>query len=400
MSSNNDVPSPCAATGRGGTAPKPILKKPSGHAPGAQAGTPPAAASAKGRVGKGNSVVGMGMGVGMGGGAGGRRQGGPRSAEEARAIAVHHAQVLENRKQLELSILASVEHLLEYPTVAEGDDGADVAGLKRHLAHFQPADLDDLVEERNIACKCGYPLCARPNALQPTPPAAAAKYRVLRGRGASTPIVVEARRLERFCGDDCARRALWIRVQLSEQPAWLRPAGSTGHSITLLEEEKKREPAARHLSDPAFRANLGKLADELRHIGISNTGLVIPNPSSSSSSSSSPSHKTENEQQQEEEEDDLVDRLQRGAISETGVALQYAAVAPVAKELVTIAERPPPSVGAAEPPNTNAVGAETAALAVEGYTPQGPNKDLASRWKQVVTSGKQKHVAFDEKITA
>ena len=324
-SSDSNTPSPHAtAGGRGTAAPKSILKKPTGTQ--VQAGTPLPPPPPPSPL----LPLPLAMGRATGGG-GGRRQG-PRSAEEARAIAVHHAQVLENRKQLELSILASIEHLLEYPptssmmTAAAGGGAGAGAGagqqlsgdvvseFKRQLAHFRPADLDDLVEERNIVRKCGYPLCARSNTLQqpittttttaapaPAPP----KYRVLFRGSAGSPIVVEARRLERFCSDDCARRALWIRVQLSDQPAWLRPSGAEP-SITLLEEEKNRAPcSASRLADPMFRANLGKLADELRNIGISNTGLANPNLPPQAPP------------REEEEEDALAEKLERVAISET-----------------------------------------------------------------------------------
>lgn len=64
------------------------------------------------------------------------------------------------------------------------------------------------------------------------------------GRGRSMDIV-PSEEIEKWCSDECAERALFIRVQLVEEPVWERRAGHTrGKNILLLEEARaKRQPA-------------------------------------------------------------------------------------------------------------------------------------------------------------
>jgi hypothetical protein len=46
---------------------------------------------------------------------------------------------------------------------------------------------------------------------------------------------------EKWCSDACARRALYVRVQLSECPAWERGGETSVASIDLLDEPKTEE---------------------------------------------------------------------------------------------------------------------------------------------------------------
>lgn len=46
---------------------------------------------------------------------------------------------------------------------------------------------------------------------------------------------------EKWCSDTCARKALYVRVQLSECPAWERSGGSSAMKIDLLDEYKTEE---------------------------------------------------------------------------------------------------------------------------------------------------------------
>ena len=52
--------------------------------------------------------------------------------------------------------------------------------------------------------------------------------------------VVEREELEKWCSEACARRALYVRVQLSESPAWEREAAASV-DIDLLDEPKSAE---------------------------------------------------------------------------------------------------------------------------------------------------------------
>ncbi|KAI9880565.1 MAG: hypothetical protein M1830_002264 [Pleopsidium flavum] len=153
---------------------------------------------------------------------------------------LHRANQIERQKDVELRILAATEILLD-----AGADYADpisfqgaASGLKEHLKSFQPNDYDSLIEERNINGKCGYALCPRPPRSENT----GAKFRILvgKGRGDDTFRVVPRQKLEQWCSKECAKKALYIRVQLSEEPAWMRAEGS-GVEVVLFEEVEAKQ---------------------------------------------------------------------------------------------------------------------------------------------------------------
>ena len=160
-----------------------------------------------------------------------------RSREDRnRETALYHANLLQQRKDVEALVLASTETLLDFPSSCNSNPGKpsskDASAVKSLLKHFQPSDYDALVEERNIDRKCGYVLCPRSNRLQDTK----AKLRILQStaKGAGAFRVVESQSLEKWCSDQCGKMALYIRVQLNEEPAWTR-AGNVGDDIALLE---------------------------------------------------------------------------------------------------------------------------------------------------------------------
>jgi len=102
---------------------------------------------------------------------------------------------------------------------------------------------------------------------------------------------VEKKKLERFCSDICARQGLWLRVQLSTEPAWTRAeiindaqvddkgavsgldltgekwCGGVGTRILLLEEaeEQRRQAKWNNMKE----ADIERLAEELLEVGIS-----------------------------------------------------------------------------------------------------------------------------------
>ncbi|KAL8853153.1 MAG: hypothetical protein Q9221_002035 [Calogaya cf. arnoldii] len=136
-----------------------------------------------------------------------------------RQLALHHAHLIQYRKDIESLIQTSIENLLELPTpsTASPSEPSDVdrTTVKEALRPFQPPDYDSLIEERNINHNCGYILCRKENRKQKKP----SKYRIVTGSGFK---VVESKELEKWCSDECGRRALYLRVQISEQPAWTR----------------------------------------------------------------------------------------------------------------------------------------------------------------------------------
>ena len=141
-----------------------------------------------------------------------------------RELALQHAHIIQQMKDVEASILSTIEALLDFPRSPDADPAhpspADVAHVKELLKPFQPADYESLVEERGINGRCGYVLCPRPHRVEDT----SARYRILRsgGDGKNGFKVVEKKELERWCTDECGKMALYIRVQLSEMPAWER----------------------------------------------------------------------------------------------------------------------------------------------------------------------------------
>ena len=75
------------------------------------------------------------------------------------------------------------------------------------MVDFQPSDYDALIEERHVNGRCGYTLCAN----------------APRKQGPKAPWLKN--KVENWCSDDCAKKALYVKAQLSETPAWERRAG-------------------------------------------------------------------------------------------------------------------------------------------------------------------------------
>ncbi|KAJ4292079.1 hypothetical protein N0V90_009978 [Kalmusia sp. IMI 367209] len=138
--------------------------------------------------------------------------------------AVHHANLLEQRKQVELDVLKSIIELMDFPTAPVADvarpSASDALRFREAIIPFQPSDYDALIEERNLAGKCGYTLCPQPKGKAPS---TARKHVVL--------------------PEDCARRALFVKVQLNEEPAWLRQGGY-GIEIELMVENAEEHHKA------------------------------------------------------------------------------------------------------------------------------------------------------------
>ncbi|CAM1503081.1 Fc.00g078570.m01.CDS01 [Cosmosporella sp. VM-42] len=157
-------------------------------------------------------------------------------AVDAKELAIQHAKILQYQKNLEAEILDSLVLLSEYPVVTSppynsaNPAPSDVADFKKHVRLFQPGDYDDLIIERNVNGLCGYSLCANPKKDM--------------GPGGEWKItssgIVNRKELEKWCSQQCARRALYVKVQLNETAAWER-AGIPDIEIELLDEDKSTE---------------------------------------------------------------------------------------------------------------------------------------------------------------
>ncbi|KAL0944482.1 DUF408 domain-containing protein (Rtr1/RPAP2 family protein) [Colletotrichum truncatum] len=176
----------------------------------------------------------------------------PRKADP-REIALQHARIIQQRKDLELEILESLALLSEYPTErgstkysSVNPSPRDVADFKANIRLFQPSDYDDLIEERNVNGLCGYTLCG-----QPKPKASKGGEWRLVNFGKANFDIVNRRESEKWCSKDCQRRALYVKVQLNETAAWER-MGIPDIEIELFGEERPAEdPAAKAARDLA-----------------------------------------------------------------------------------------------------------------------------------------------------
>ena len=192
----------------------------------------------------------------------------PRSQEEIERIALHHANLIQQRKDVEAHITDSIVELTELPRARTPSGGVypasdpqppDVADFTRLIRLFQPSDYDDLIAERNACGRCGYALCPLPRRTY----SGAGTFKLV-NVGRDDFDIVRREELERWCSRACARRALYVKVQLSETAAWER-AGVPDLTIDLLDEGdqggrgKRAEGAARD-ADPVD----GQLA---RHVG-------------------------------------------------------------------------------------------------------------------------------------
>jgi len=148
-------------------------------------------------------------------------------------VALHHANIIEERKAVEKQVLDTIIDLLDFPASPAADpkrpSALDARRFRDAVVPFQPADYDALIEERNIADKCGYALCPRPTRKAPS---SARKHFIDTSRGVQ---IVDRKVLEVWCSDDCAKRALFVKVQLNEEPAWTRQGGY-GDQIELMVE--------------------------------------------------------------------------------------------------------------------------------------------------------------------
>jgi RNA polymerase II-associated protein 2 len=176
--------------------------------------------------------------------------------------ALHHANLIQQQKDAEKLIIDSVLQLLELPSSADADPArpspTDSAEFKRLVSIFQPHDYDELIEERNAAKLCGYVLCPKP----PMKDKSGGKFKIVLSQENGLKILPKDK-VELWCSEDCARRALYIKVQLAEEPATVRRAGLS-QEIELLEEQQQ----------PTFTAALPfRLASEQTAPGRAGSGL-------------------------------------------------------------------------------------------------------------------------------
>jgi RNA polymerase II-associated protein 2 len=176
-----------------------------------------------------------------------------------REVALYHANLIQQQKDIELEILLSTERLIDFPLqnnfTAADPAPSDIALFKTLLQPFQPSDYDCLIEERNINEHCGYTLCSNPRAKD----GSQGGFRIIGKTGKAKDFkIVPKEELEKWCSEDCAKRAMYVKVQLSERPGWERAASS--RQIELLGERKtEAEMREAQLTEDLRKLNLGHM---------------------------------------------------------------------------------------------------------------------------------------------
>jgi len=164
--------------------------------------------------------------------------------DRQRALAMYHANLIQQRKDVEAQVLYAMEEMIEFPTernaAANNPSHADIHYFQKLIQSFQASDYDALIEERNAAEKCGYIFCPKP---RPTLTRATMQsHRIVRnvvdGVTKGDLKIVPASQFQTWCSRDCAKRAMFIKVQLSDIPAWERDVGGA-NQVTLLDESDK-----------------------------------------------------------------------------------------------------------------------------------------------------------------
>lgn len=132
----------------------------------------------------------------------------PKSDAERKRLdtAIQHAHLIQEQKAIINRNLDFIEELSDYPA-SSAPTSSEISTFLSSTVDFQPSDYDALIEERYVNGRCGYTLCAN----------------APRSQGPKAPWLKH--KVENWCSDDCAKKALYIKAQLSETPAWERRAG-------------------------------------------------------------------------------------------------------------------------------------------------------------------------------
>ncbi|CAK7199725.1 hypothetical protein SEUCBS139899_002408 [Sporothrix eucalyptigena] len=197
-----------------------------------------------------------------------------RSEQENAEIARKHAAIIQQRRELETQIFLNIETLTELPLVkgpgvsAASPAAKDVEKFTSLVRIFQPGDYDDLIEERNTCNSCGYVLCPNPRRKD----AGGGTWKLVNTGRKDFGIVAKGE-FEKWCSAECARRALYIKVQLNETAAWER-VGIPDIQIELMEEDGDK--GKKKVQDPAA-ASEAQLAQKLARLKLSEERRLAQN---------------------------------------------------------------------------------------------------------------------------
>lgn len=166
-------------------------------------------------------------------------------------IALQHAYLIQHQKDTQDQILKHLELLIDWPASPQ-PTAKEAADFLQLISIFQPSDFDDLVEERRIDAKCGYPLCLnepRGRKLKDSE-----TWKLKKGAGD-------------WCSNECAKKALFVKTQLSSIPAWERIPGQQP-VIQLHEDDKHLLPTTQRGQSDAEAQMLKQRAAEKSELAM------------------------------------------------------------------------------------------------------------------------------------
>ncbi|ERF69636.1 hypothetical protein EPUS_03628 [Endocarpon pusillum Z07020] len=159
--------------------------------------------------------------------------------DRQRSTALNYARNIQYHKSMQERVLDLIVNTVDLPSHSNADPArplaSDAALFKRALTLFQPKDYDDIILERNIYEKCGYALCPKPNLKQDRD----LRDRTFRSMKQGCKFRLNTKEeLDKWCSLECAERALFVRLQLRAEPAWLRSTPT--EDVRLLEESGQK----------------------------------------------------------------------------------------------------------------------------------------------------------------
>lgn len=183
----------------------------------------------------------------------------------------------EQRRQLATQMQMLERHIL----TLQGScirSGTTAAHLAKAAEFFQPSHYTDMLQERNIQKKCGYPLCtcALPTpALRPT-----SKDLMDRNKQAkeSGKPFSEAVKLENYCSRECLQESCVVYKQLSDILPFSRLFDRQKYTIKIPPHHRDAKPLAGsrtagraadgHAGSMALAADRSLLESALREAGV------------------------------------------------------------------------------------------------------------------------------------
>jgi RNA polymerase II-associated protein 2 len=195
----------------------------------------------------------------------------PQVNEQQKSTALRYARNIQYHKSMKEKVLDLIINTVDLPSLPNADPSrpsvSDATLFQRALCLFQPKDFEDMILERNIYEKCGYALCPRPNLKQDR----MLRDQTFRGMKEGRKYRLTTKEeLDKWCSVECAESAVFVRLQLATEPAWLR---STPVEEVILLDESGKVAAAEDVTSSMQDLELGgsrriDLASSLQNLAI------------------------------------------------------------------------------------------------------------------------------------